>query len=126
MLVTSARRLVRAGELPVQPSPGYELVGGHTICTHHLLARANEYSAPAASKRRKKSSTPDLAGPRYGEAHVHFIRDVEQAIDSWLESVGECETVRATSMCDFGGFGHHGARLSTPARRHVERRMAAI
>lgn len=45
-------------------------------------------SAPAASKRRRKSLSENDT-PRLGEAHVHFIRDVELAIDSWLESVGE-------------------------------------
>jgi hypothetical protein len=46
-------------------------------------------SAPAASKRRKKSSSPNGTGPRLGEPHAHFVRDVELAIDSWLESAGE-------------------------------------
>lgn len=55
---------------------------------HHRRAHADP-SAPAASKRRKKSGSPDSSEPRLGEAHARFVRDVELAIDSWLESSGE-------------------------------------
>ncbi|BEJ13893.1 hypothetical protein CspHIS471_0310670 [Cutaneotrichosporon sp. HIS471] len=57
----------------------------------YVRDKARPRRAPAASKRRKKSSSPNGIGPRPGEAHAHFVRDVELAIDSWLESTGNSE-----------------------------------
>lgn len=73
--------------------PRYPPLGIHPLSS--ITRPHADHSAPAASKRRRNLS--DGEAPRLGEAHAHFIRDVELAIDSWLESAGH--SARLTLPC---------------------------